>query len=70
VELWQVLGEQSCSYLVEEIVGTALLGFAPKYEGDHLGDELSLCSARGPIWHMDLDHTIASKRSDPTFPTS
>jgi hypothetical protein len=70
MELWQILGEQACGYLVEEIVGTSLLGFAPKHECDHLWDELSFSSARGPIWHMNLDHTIASKCGDPTFSTS
>jgi hypothetical protein len=38
MELWQVLGEQACCYLMQEVVGTSLLGFAPKYEGDHLRD--------------------------------
>jgi hypothetical protein len=38
MELWKVLSEQASCYLVQEIVGTSLLGFTPKYEGDHLRD--------------------------------
>ena len=67
MELWEVLGEQACSYLMEEIVGTSLLGFAPEYEGDHLRDKFELLFAGDLGWNMNLDNAICPKSLNAPF---